>query len=72
MRQDELMLSFAEITAIINRANADLEEFCLQNKITRGRDLRRQLREMREACTTTLKKSLQYEKDLRQTKRKKK
>jgi len=71
MKQEEIMLSFAEITRIINKTNVELEEFVLQHKLTRGRALRKQLRELRDAANDAVKKSLEYEKTLRENKRRK-
>jgi len=70
MKQEEIMLLYAEINSILNKASLDLEEFVLQNKITRGRDLRRHLRNIRTTAKDTMEKSLEYEKLLRERKNK--
>lgn len=71
MKQDEIMLLYAELNSILHKATVDLEEFVLQNKITRGRDLRRHLRDMRQRCKETMDKSLDYERKLREAKSRK-
>lgn len=71
MNREEVLLAYANLNDLVNKASSDLDEFLLQNKVTRGREFRRRLREIRDICKDVKDKSLQYEKILRDDKDKK-
>jgi|GEM_PF-4767762 len=72
MKEDEVILTFAELSALLNLANEDLGEFILKKRVTRGRPYRNRLRVIRDKCKLAIDSSLEYEKELRQKKKNKK
>ena len=69
-KKEEVMLSFAEINQKLQEASISFEEFLMEEKVTKGRDFRRYLRSIRDTCKETIRKSQDYEKTLRESKKK--
>ena len=64
-KKDKLILEFADIVATINATHTHMDEFILKEKVSTGRDFRRQLRITRDLCKGLLKSSLDWEKQTR-------
>lgn len=63
--KDEVVLEFAQIVSVVNEAHIYLEDFVLKEKVSTGRDFRRQIRQTRDLCKQLLKTSLEWEKGTR-------
>ena len=67
--KDDLILEFAEIVHTINGTHSYLDDFILKNKVSTGRDFRRQLRITRDLCKSLLKSSLEWERQVRKNRK---
>lgn len=63
--KDELVLEFAQIVSVVNETHTYLDDFILKEKVSTGRDFRRQIRQTRDLCKQLLKTSLEWEKQTR-------
>lgn len=66
--KDKMLLSIAEIQNALNNCHGDLEEFAMNQKLTRARELRRHLRHIRELCKNSIDVCFDYEKEIRKNK----
>ena len=62
---EKLFLKYADLINLVNATNEDLSKLCMKNRLTAGRDFRRQLREMKTTIVDMIRLSSTIEKELR-------